>query len=129
MSGKESESGRGGPGEADEDLLKGVASYLVGLGLAAALTAISFAVGLERDIFWQPGVAIGLAVLAFAQMGVHLVFFLHLTTGQDHANNALAVAFGVLIIVLLGVGTLWIMANLDANMATAEDMLNLQTQR
>jgi cytochrome o ubiquinol oxidase operon protein cyoD len=31
-----------------------------------------------------------LAVLAIAQMGVHLVFFLHITTGPDNTNNVLA---------------------------------------
>jgi hypothetical protein len=34
-------------------------------------------------------------VLAIAQMGVHLVFFLHITTGPDNTNNVLALAFGL----------------------------------
>ena len=49
-------------------------------------------------------------MLAIAQMGVHLVFFLHITTGPDNVNNVLALAFGVLIVLLLIVGSLWIMA-------------------
>jgi len=28
-------------------------------------------------------------------MGVHLVFFLHVTTGPDNTNNVMALAFGV----------------------------------
>ena len=36
---------------------------------------------------------LGLVVLAIAQMGVHLVFFLHITTGPDNTNNVLALAF------------------------------------
>jgi hypothetical protein len=40
-------------------------------------------------------------VLAIAQMGVHLVFFLHITTGADNTNNVLALAFGVLIVTLV----------------------------
>ena len=36
------------------------------------------------------GIPLGLAVLAIAQMGIHLVFFLHVTTGPDNANNVLA---------------------------------------
>ena len=51
-----------------------------------------------------------LAVLAIAQMGVHLVFFLHITTGADNTNNVLALAFGVLIVLLVIAGSLWIMA-------------------
>ena len=40
-------------------------------------------------------------MLAIAQMGVHLVFFLHITTGPDNVNNVMALAFGVLIVFLL----------------------------
>jgi heme/copper-type cytochrome/quinol oxidase subunit 4 len=35
-----------------------------------------------------------LIVLACAQIGVHLVFFLHLGSGADSTNNILALAFG-----------------------------------
>jgi cytochrome o ubiquinol oxidase operon protein cyoD len=34
-------------------------------------------------------------VLAFAQIGVHLVFFLHMGSGPDNTNNVLALAFGL----------------------------------
>ena len=54
-------------------------------------------------------------VLAIAQIGVHLVFFLHITTGPDNVNNVLALAFGVFIVFLLIVGSLWIMYNLNQN--------------
>ena len=55
-------------------------------------------------------------MLAIAQMGVHLVFFLHITTGPDNTNNVLALAFGVLIVFLVVAGSLWIMADLNDNM-------------
>ena len=58
----------------------------------------------------------GLIGLAFAQIGVHLVFFLHLGSGPDHTNNIIALAFGVLIVFLIIVGSIWIIANLNANM-------------
>jgi hypothetical protein len=61
----------------------------------------------------------GLAVLAIAQMGVHLVFFLHIGTGPDNTNNVLALAFGLLVVTLIVSGTLWIMAHLNANMMPA----------
>ncbi|WP_174278982.1 cytochrome o ubiquinol oxidase subunit IV [Sphingomonas bacterium] len=115
------------PGEARGATLRGVVTYLIGLGLAGGLTAMSFWVA-ATGVFWQPGVAIGLCVLAVAQIGIHLVFFLHLTTGPDNVNNALAVAFGVLIIVLVGAGSLWIMSNLNANMMPMDAMTNLQIQ-
>ncbi len=50
-------------------------------------------------------------------MGVHLVFFLHITTGADNTNNVLALGFGLLIVFLVIGGSLWIMANLNHNMS------------
>jgi cytochrome o ubiquinol oxidase operon protein cyoD len=90
-------------------------TYSVGLGLAIALTIGSFVVS-QTDLLWGPGVAMGLIVLAIAQIGVHLVFFLHLGSGADNTNNILALTFGVLIVVLVIAGSSWIMANLTANM-------------
>jgi len=68
----------------------------------------------------------GLAVLAIAQMGVHLVFFLHIGTGSDNTNNVIALAFGVLIVTLIVAGSLWIMANLNANMLPASAIMQMQ---
>ena len=89
--------------------------YLIGLGLALLLTATSFFIA-GTDLVWQPSIPVAIIVLAIAQMGVHLVFFLHITTGADNTNNILALAFGVLIVVLIIGGSLWIMANLNRNM-------------
>src|SRR5262249_50055213 len=69
-----------------------------------------------------------LAVLAIAQMGVHLVFFLHITTGPDSSHNVLALAFGVLIVFLVLAGSLVIMANLNENMMAHTELMNLQMQ-
>jgi cytochrome o ubiquinol oxidase operon protein cyoD len=85
--------------------------YTTGLVLAVILTATSFWVA-NTSVLWPPGIPPGLAVLAIAQMGVHLVFFLHMTNGPDNTNHALALAFGVLILFLVVAGLLWIMADL-----------------
>jgi cytochrome o ubiquinol oxidase subunit IV len=115
------------PGAPHDSLLSESISYIVGLGLALLLTGISFWVA-STSVLWGPGVAVGLVVLAIAQMGVHLVFFLHITTGPDNTNNVLALAFGVLIVFLVMIGTIWIMAHLDANMGPSPEMMNLQMQ-
>ena len=78
-----------------------VGGYVVGLALAVGLTAASFWVR-GTDLVYGPGLAMALLVLAVAQMGIHLIFFLHITTDPDNANNVLALAFGVLIVFLLG---------------------------
>jgi cytochrome o ubiquinol oxidase subunit IV len=94
----------------------GIRSYIIGLLLAAGLTAASFYIA-GSHIVWEPSVPVALGVLAIAQMGVHLVYFLHITTGPDNTNNVLALAFGVLVVGLIVAGSLWIMANLARNMA------------
>ena len=61
-------------------------------------------------------------------MGVHLVFFLHITTGPDNTNNVLALAFGVLIVLLVMAGSLWIMADLNDGMMPPAELMNLHMQ-
>jgi cytochrome o ubiquinol oxidase subunit IV len=115
------------PGEPHDSMLTETISYVAGLGLALLLTGVSFWVA-STSVLWGPGVAVGLVVLAIAQMGVHLVFFLHITSGPDNTNNVLALAFGVLIVFLVMIGTIWIMAHLAANMGPSAEVMNLQMQ-
>jgi cytochrome o ubiquinol oxidase operon protein cyoD len=116
------------PGEPHDSMMSETISYIVGLGLALLLTGISFWVA-STSVLWGPGVATGLVVLAIAQMGVHLVFFLHITSGPDNANNVLALAFGVLIVFLVMIGTIFIMAHMNNNMGMSPELMNLQSQR
>lgn len=111
------------PGDenADEDLdvVKGVRGYVIGLVAAAALTAASFWFA-QTTWIYEPGLPVFLVALAIAQMGVHLVFFLHVTTGPDNSNNVLALAFGTLIVFLVLFGSIWIMSHLNHNMMPME---------
>jgi cytochrome o ubiquinol oxidase subunit IV len=105
---------------------QGVVGYLIGLGLACVLTFCSFYVVRNNHMLWAPADATALIVLAIAQMGVHLVFFIHITSGPDNTNNALALAFGVLIVFLVIGGSLWIMANLNHNMLPVDQIMRMQ---
>ena len=115
------------PGAPHNNIMSEVVAYVIGLALALILTGIAFWVA-STSALWGPGIATGLVVLAIAQMGVHLVFFLHITSGPDNTNNVLALAFGVLIVFLVMVGTIWIMAHLNANMMAGPEITNLQMQ-
>ena len=99
--------------------------YVVGLSLAILLTATSFFVA-GTDLVWQPSIPVAIVVLAIAQMGVHLAFFLHITTGADNTNNVLALAFGLLIVFLVIGGSLWIMGNLNQNMMPMDQIMQMQ---
>jgi cytochrome o ubiquinol oxidase operon protein cyoD len=103
------------PGVEEHEPAASYLSYTAGLGLAILATIASFIVS-QTNLLWAPGIPVGLVVLAFAQIGVHLVFFLHLGSGSDSTNNILALAFGVLIAFLVIAGSVWIMANLGSNL-------------
>ena len=107
------------------DVIAGTKGYMLGVAIAVALTAASFWVA-GTDLIWAPGIPIALGVLAVAQMGVHLVFFLHISTGPDNTNNILALAFGIMIVILVVAGSLWIMANLNHNMLPMDQLMKMQ---
>jgi cytochrome o ubiquinol oxidase operon protein cyoD len=111
--------------EAGGSMRDAVRSYLVGFALATLLTGVSFYLA-RSTLVWEPSIPIALSVLAITQMGVHLVFFLHVTAGADGVNNLMALAFGLLIVMLLVFGSLWIMLNLNQNMLPMDQIMNMQ---
>ena len=122
------DTARGDTAPGDEPLdaakvLSGVHGYLIGIALGLTGASVLAAGG---HVVWGPSTPVALVVLAIAQMGVHLVFFLHITSGPDSTNNVLALAFGVLIVLLVIAGSLWIMANLDHNMLPMNRIMDMQ---
>jgi cytochrome o ubiquinol oxidase subunit IV len=118
------------PGFAGEDEASPRAvinGYVIGLVLSILLTVASFYV-LDTDLIWGPAIPIALGTLAVAQIGVQLVFFLHITTAPDNTNNVLALAFGVLIVALIFAGSLWIMAHLNHNMLPMDEVMQASAQ-
>jgi len=102
-----------------------VTTYLAGLGFAIVLTLASFwAAG--TSAVWGPAVPILLAALAIGQMGVHVVFFFHISSGPGDANNFLALVFGIFVVGLVVFGSILIMANLDANMVPMDKLMKMQ---
>ena len=99
----------------------------LGLGFSVVLTAAAFWLA-GAHVIYGPAVPVALITLAIAQMGVHLVFFLHVTTGPDNTNNVLALAFGILIVLLVVVGSTVIMANLNENLMPSPEVMNLHMQ-
>ena len=99
-------------------------TYVLGLGLATLLTIASFWVA-KTHLIYDPGIPMALATLAVAQMGIHLVFFLHLTTAPDNTNNILALAFGLLIVGLIIFGSVWIMAHLNHNLMSMQQLMQM----
>jgi cytochrome o ubiquinol oxidase subunit IV len=114
------------PGSPEErTLAQEVRGYLLGLGLAILLTIASFWADQTREIY-SSGIAVALLVLAVAQIGIHLIFFLHITTDPDNANNILALAFGVLIVCLIVFGSLFVMLHLNHNLMPMDRLMQMQ---
>jgi cytochrome o ubiquinol oxidase subunit IV len=107
------------------EIARHVRGYLVGYALAILLSIVSFYIA-RSTLVWAPSIPIALSVLAIAQMGVHLVFFLHMTSGSDNVNNLMALAFGLLIVMLLVFGSLWIMTHLNHNLMPMDKIMRMQ---
>lgn len=89
-------------------------SYLIGFIVSIILTAIPFYItinGIASSVIIL-GVVIVCAIL---QIVVHLVYFLHLDRKSDGGWNMVAIVFAAIIILIVMVGSLWIMWNLNHN--------------
>jgi cytochrome o ubiquinol oxidase subunit IV len=101
------------------EVAEGIRGYLIGFGLSVLATVVAFVLA-DTSLVWQPSIPAALIVLAIAQMGVHIVFFLHITTRPDSMNNVMALTFGVFVVFVLIVGSVWIMTHLNHNMIPME---------
>jgi cytochrome o ubiquinol oxidase subunit IV len=111
------------PGEVPPELAENtlrteLRSYIIGLALSIALTAASF-LSIGSHLIYGPSIVMAVVVFGLAQVGIHLIFFLHLTTSPDNTNNALALAFGFLIVCMIVFGSIWIMYNMKHNVMAA----------
>ena len=92
-----------------------VSGYVAGFILSVVLTAASFGLVLGR-MLPPHALLVSVAALAFVQIVVHLIYFLHMNGKSSQRWNVLAFSYTVLTAVILIVGTLWIMHNVSMNM-------------
>jgi cytochrome o ubiquinol oxidase subunit IV len=92
-----------------------VRPYVIGFVLSVILTAIPFALVMAGTVPASTAVPAALG-LGAVQMVVHLVYFLHMDRASTRTWNMAAFVFTVIILVILVVGSLWVMHNLDVNM-------------
>jgi cytochrome o ubiquinol oxidase operon protein cyoD len=113
------------PGLESREAHGGLRGYIVGYVLAIVLTVAAFSVA--RSTNMAPfSVEAGLAVLAIAQMLVHLIFFLHINTAPAQKINVIAFATTMLIIMIVVVGSMWIMGHLNHNMVPMDHLMQMQ---
>jgi len=90
-------------------------SYTLGFILALVLTGIPFILVMTAAL---PVTALLVTIGAFAlvQIGVHLVFFLHLSRSSEQRWNIVVFAYTLIVLAILVGASVWIMYHLNYNM-------------
>lgn len=91
-------------------------SYLIGFGLSAVLTAIPFWLVMSDVLVNPQATAAWVIGLAFVQIIVHTLCFLHVNTRAEGGWTLLALIFTVVMVAIVISGSLWIMYHLNSNM-------------
>lgn len=90
-------------------------SYGIGFVLSIALTLLSFYL-VAYGALPQRSLYLVVGLLALVQFFIQMVFFLHLNAHSNASWNLLSFLFTVVIVMVLVVGTMWIMYNLYEKM-------------
>ncbi|MFS4436579.1 cytochrome o ubiquinol oxidase subunit IV [Paracoccaceae bacterium GXU_MW_L88] len=90
--------------------------YITGFILAAILTIIPFALVMSGGVVSPRTTAIIVLICAILQMGVHLVYFLHMSPKVESGWSVVSIAFTLILVIIVVAGTIWVMFNMDANM-------------
>jgi cytochrome o ubiquinol oxidase subunit IV len=113
------------PGLESQEAHGSLRGYIIGYLSAIALTIAAFAVAPSASM--APfSIKAALAVLAIAQMLVHLIFFLHINTAPAQKTNIMAFAATMLIIAIVVIGSMWIMGHLNHNMVPMNRLMQMQ---
>lgn len=95
-------------------------SYVTGFAVSLVLTLAAFGLVMgytQGALDISKGLlTLSIVVLAALQLGVQLVYFLHLGQESKPRLNLISFLFMLLVLVVIVAGSLWIMANLDYNM-------------
>lgn len=90
-------------------------SYTIGFISSIFLTLLSFFL-VAYSALPPETLYIVVGVLAITQLFIQLVFFLHLNTHSKTTWNLLSFLFTLVVVLVLVIGTLWIMYNLYSKM-------------
>lgn len=92
-------------------------SYIIGFVLSILLTFLAYFLVVQGKMEgFNPYVLLG--ILASLQFIVQLIFFLHLASEEKPRWNLQSFVFTFISVVILVVGSLWVMYSLDYNMMT-----------
>lgn len=90
-------------------------SYILGFVSSVALTLVAYYIVVDRA-FGTGALTYTILGLAVLQLVVQLVFFLHIGQEQGARWKLVTLIFAALVVLIVVLGSLWIMHNLDYNM-------------
>jgi cytochrome o ubiquinol oxidase operon protein cyoD len=90
-------------------------AYIAGFLLSLVLTVVAYFITLHT-VFGSAALIISLLLLACTQFGVQVVCFLHLSTDRHSRDRTIVLVVACLIVLILIVGSLWIMTHLNDRM-------------
>lgn len=97
-------------------------SYLIGFALSVILTAVPFWLVMSGVIDNKQVTAVIVVAFAVVQIVVHMIYFLHMDTRSEDGWNMMALIFTLIIVVIVLIGSLWVMYHLNTNMMAPHDM-------
>lgn len=96
--------------------------YLIGFALSVVLTAIPFwlvMTGVLQDV---QATVLTIMALAFVQIIVHTIWFLHVNTRAEGGWTLITLLFTAIIAAIILGGSLWVMYHLNTNMMPMDVM-------
>jgi cytochrome o ubiquinol oxidase operon protein cyoD len=90
--------------------------YLIGFVLSAVLTAVPFWLVMTGVLADVQATVLAIMALAFVQIVVHTIFFLHVNTRSEGGWTLMALIFAAVMVAIVISGSLWIMYHLNSNM-------------
>ena len=96
--------------------------YMIGFLLSVVLTAIPFWLVMTGALGNSQATVLTIMALAFVQIVVHMVFFLHMNASSEGGWTMMALIFTLALVVIALTGSLWVMYHLNANMMPMHDM-------
>jgi cytochrome o ubiquinol oxidase subunit IV len=102
-------------------------NYTLGFVLSVGLTLIAYSIVTKHQTsghlaYSHHDITIAVMVLAVLQLAVQVLFFLHLGSEARPKWNVTAFLFMLLTVLIIGIGSLWIMDNLNYHMMSEQDM-------
>jgi cytochrome o ubiquinol oxidase subunit IV len=101
--------------DCSDDYKRDLHSYIWGISLALVLTFVPFAL-VYRSVMSRFSLYFIIGAFALVQIVVHFRFFLHVNPPKQKTDDLQLILFSSLILLLMGGGTIWIMANLAVRM-------------